>query len=52
MQATAKVTKGEIGVRQELATLGLTPENLNDAIAIGESYRALCTLTTLRVFTA
>jgi hypothetical protein len=44
MQAFTKVTKGEIGVRQELATLGLTPEILNDAIAIGESYRALCTL--------
>jgi hypothetical protein len=44
MQATAKVTKGEIGVRQELAVLGLTPEILYDAVAIGESYRALCTL--------
>jgi hypothetical protein len=44
MQAVAKVTRGEIGVRQELAALGLSPEILNDAMAIGESYRALCTL--------
>jgi hypothetical protein len=44
MQAAVKVIKGEISVRQELATLGLTPEILNESTAIGESYRALCTL--------
>ncbi len=43
MQATSKVTKGEISVRQELAALGLTPEILSEAIAFGESYRSLCT---------
>ncbi len=43
MQATARITKGDIGVRQELAALGLTPEILYEAMEIGESYRALCT---------
>lgn len=43
MQAFAKVTTGEVGVREQLALLGLTPEDLMEAIRFGETHRALCT---------
>lgn len=43
MQAFAKVTTGEVAVREQLALLGLTPEDLIDAIKFGEGHRALCT---------
>lgn len=50
MQATATVTIGAIGVRQQLAALGLIPDNFNTAIAFGEKHRALCTLNDPRIF--
>ena len=50
MNVTAKVSMGAISVRQELAVLGLTPEDLADAISFGESYRALCTDNDPRIF--
>ena len=50
MSVVAKVTTGTIGVRQELNTLGLTPEILADAIRFGETYRALCTADDPRIF--
>ena len=43
MQAFAKITTGEISVREQLALLRLTPEDLIDAIKFGEGHRALCT---------
>jgi hypothetical protein len=43
MQAFTKVTTGEISVRGQLLSLGLTPEDLVEAIRFGESHRALCT---------
>jgi len=41
---------GAISVRQELALLGLRPEDLADAISFGERYRALCTDNDPRIF--
>jgi hypothetical protein len=43
MQELAKVTTGEIGVREQLALLRLTPEDLIEAMRFGEGHRALCT---------
>jgi hypothetical protein len=50
VNATAKVSMGAISVRQELAALGLKPEDLADAISFGEKYRALCTDNDPRIF--
>src|SRR5687768_14500028 len=43
MQLFPDITRGEIDVRERLALLGLTPEDLIDGIEFGESHRALCT---------
>src|ERR1041385_3263678 len=43
MQPFPKITTGAIGVREQLELLGLTPEDLIEAIRFGESHRALCT---------
>jgi hypothetical protein len=50
VDATAKVSMGAISVRQELAVLGLRPEDLAEAISLGEKYRALCTDNDPRIF--
>jgi hypothetical protein len=50
MQAVTKITKGEIGVREELELLGLIPEDLSGAIQFGEAHRALCTEDDPRIF--
>jgi len=41
--ATCKVTTSVIDVRHELAALGLTPEQVIEALLAGETERALCT---------
>ena len=50
MQESQRVTRGEIGVRRELAKLGLKPDEIVEAIRSGESYRALCTPNDPRIF--
>jgi hypothetical protein len=43
MQPLTKITTGALSVREQLALLDLTPEDLIEAIRFGESHRALCT---------
>jgi hypothetical protein len=50
MNSAAKITKAPIGIRHELAVLGLTPEIVQGAVQFGESFRAACTIYDPRIF--
>jgi hypothetical protein len=50
MQESPRVTRGVIGVRKELAKIGLTPEVVEESIRSGESYRELCTPNDPKIF--